>query len=114
MRRHRAERRFDPEFAGQRPFREQPRDVAHLAPGAGLPHHLAWIDGPRGAADRLALLESLEVGTRGDAKARRLFLRAPLHHHFELKGWHEVQVVTRFWILGILCAFLALSTLKVQ
>ena len=48
------------------------------------------------------------------AKANRLFLRAPLHHHFELKGWHEVQVVTRFWILGILCAFLALTTLKLR
>jgi len=48
------------------------------------------------------------------AKANRVFLRAPLHHHFELKGWHEVQVVTRFWILGILCAFLALTTLKLR
>ncbi len=48
------------------------------------------------------------------AKANRLFKRAPLHHHFELKGWHEVQVVTRFWILGILCAFFALTTLKLR
>ena len=49
-----------------------------------------------------------------EAKARRVFRRAPLHHHFELKGWHEVQVVTRFWILGILCAFFALTTLKLR
>jgi phospho-N-acetylmuramoyl-pentapeptide-transferase len=48
------------------------------------------------------------------AKANRVFLRAPLHHHFELKGWSETQVTTRFWILGILCAFLALSTLKLR
>ena len=48
------------------------------------------------------------------AKAHRVFRRAPLHHHFELKGWHEVQVVIRFWILGILCAFLALTTLKLR
>ena len=48
------------------------------------------------------------------AKAHRVFKRAPLHHHFELKGWHEVQVVTRFWILGILCAFFALTTLKLR
>jgi len=48
------------------------------------------------------------------AKKHRLFRRAPLHHHFELKGWHEVQVVTRFWILGILCAFFALTTLKLR
>jgi len=48
------------------------------------------------------------------AQANRLFLRAPLHHHFELKGWSEPQVVTRFWILGILCAFIALATLKIR
>ncbi len=48
------------------------------------------------------------------ARAHRVFLRAPLHHHFELKGWKEGQVVVRFWILGILCAFLALSTLKIR
>jgi phospho-N-acetylmuramoyl-pentapeptide-transferase len=48
------------------------------------------------------------------AKANRVFLRAPLHHHFELKGWPETQVVVRFWIIGILCAFAALSTLKIR
>ena len=48
------------------------------------------------------------------AQAQRLFRRAPLHHHFELCGWHEAQVVVRFWILGILCAFLALTTLKIR
>lgn len=48
------------------------------------------------------------------AQQHRVFLRAPIHHHFELKGWPETQVVVRFWILGILCAFLALSTLKIR
>jgi len=48
------------------------------------------------------------------AQANRVFLRAPLHHHFELKGWRETQVVVRFWILGIFCAILALSTLKLR
>ena len=48
------------------------------------------------------------------AKAHRIFLRAPLHHHFEMKGWRETQVVVRFWILGILSAFVALSTLKIR
>jgi phospho-N-acetylmuramoyl-pentapeptide-transferase len=48
------------------------------------------------------------------AKAHRVFLRAPIHHHFELKGWPETQVVVRFWIIGILCAFVALSTLKIR
>ena len=48
------------------------------------------------------------------AQAHRVFLRAPLHHHYELKGWPETQVVVRFWVLGILCAILALSTLKLR
>ena len=48
------------------------------------------------------------------ARAHRIFLRAPLHHHFEMKGWKETQVVVRFWILGILSAFVALSTLKIR
>ena len=48
------------------------------------------------------------------ARENRVFLRAPLHHHFEVKGWSEQQVVVRFWIMGIIGAFLALSTLKVR
>ena len=48
------------------------------------------------------------------AQQHRIFKRAPLHHHFELSGWTETQVVFRFWILGILCAFLALTTLKLR
>jgi phospho-N-acetylmuramoyl-pentapeptide-transferase len=45
---------------------------------------------------------------------RRIFLMAPLHHHFEKKGWTESQVVMRFYILGVLCAVVALSTLKIR
>jgi phospho-N-acetylmuramoyl-pentapeptide-transferase len=48
------------------------------------------------------------------AQKNRLLLRAPLHHHLEVKGWHESQVVVRFWIIQILFAVLALSTLKVR
>ena len=48
------------------------------------------------------------------ARENRVFLRAPLHHRFEVKGWSEQQVVVRFWIMGIIGAFLALSTLKVR
>jgi len=48
------------------------------------------------------------------AQGNRLFRRAPLHHHLELSGWTESQVVVRFWILGILCAFVALTTLKLR
>lgn len=47
-------------------------------------------------------------------EGRRIFLMAPLHHHFEKKGWHENQVVVRFYIIGILFAVLALATLKLR
>jgi phospho-N-acetylmuramoyl-pentapeptide-transferase len=45
---------------------------------------------------------------------QRIFLMAPLHHHFEKKGWHESQVVMRFYILCVLCAVVALATLKLR
>jgi phospho-N-acetylmuramoyl-pentapeptide-transferase len=45
---------------------------------------------------------------------RRVFLMAPLHHHFEKKGWHESQVVMRFYILCVLFAVVALATLKLR
>jgi phospho-N-acetylmuramoyl-pentapeptide-transferase len=45
---------------------------------------------------------------------RRIFRMAPLHHHFELMGWPEAKVVIRFWILALLMALLALTTLKLR
>ena len=45
---------------------------------------------------------------------QRVFLMAPLHHHFQKKGWHESQVVIRFYILCLLCAVVALATLKLR
>jgi len=54
--------------------------------------------------------------TRGReyADAHRVFRMAPLHHHFEKLGWEETTVVTRFYVLAILCALVALSTLKLR
>jgi phospho-N-acetylmuramoyl-pentapeptide-transferase len=54
--------------------------------------------------------------TRGReyAEAHRVFRMAPIHHHFERSGWHEVTVVVRFWILGIFCAIAAFATLKLR
>lgn len=54
--------------------------------------------------------------TRGReyADAHRVFRMAPLHHHFEKLGWRETTVVTRFYILGVFCALVALATLKVR
>jgi phospho-N-acetylmuramoyl-pentapeptide-transferase len=48
------------------------------------------------------------------ADTHRVFRMAPLHHHFEKLGWTEPQVVMRFYILGVLCAAIALATLKVR
>ncbi len=45
---------------------------------------------------------------------KRLFAMSPIHHHFELRGWNESTVTIRFWILSILFALLALSTLKLR
>lgn len=45
---------------------------------------------------------------------RRLFRMAPIHHHFEQSGWPESKVIVRFWIMGILCAMIAFSALKIR
>jgi phospho-N-acetylmuramoyl-pentapeptide-transferase len=47
-------------------------------------------------------------------QGRRVFRMAPLHHHFELSGWKETAVVTRFWIVSFICALLGLATLKLR
>ncbi|HEY9175874.1 MAG TPA: phospho-N-acetylmuramoyl-pentapeptide-transferase [Verrucomicrobiae bacterium] len=51
---------------------------------------------------------------RRTGTGRRVFLMAPLHHHFEKKGWYESQVVMRFYILCVLFAVMALATLKIR
>jgi phospho-N-acetylmuramoyl-pentapeptide-transferase len=47
-------------------------------------------------------------------RRKRVFLMAPIHHHYELKGWPEPQIIVRFWIISIICALVALSTLKLR
>jgi phospho-N-acetylmuramoyl-pentapeptide-transferase len=47
-------------------------------------------------------------------EGRRIFRMAPLHHHFELGGWRETQVVVRFWIITILLVLVGLSSLKLR
>ncbi len=56
------------------------------------------------------MIQVLSYRTRG----KRVFRMAPLHHHFELAGWHETKVVIRFWIVAIFFALMALATLKVR
>jgi phospho-N-acetylmuramoyl-pentapeptide-transferase len=47
-------------------------------------------------------------------RRKRVFLMAPIHHHYELKGWKEPQIIVRFWILSFICAVIGLSTLKLR
>ncbi len=47
-------------------------------------------------------------------RRKRVFLMAPIHHHYELKGWKEPQIIVRFWILSIIFAVIGLSTLKLR
>ncbi|GAA3975614.1 phospho-N-acetylmuramoyl-pentapeptide-transferase [Mucilaginibacter dorajii] len=47
-------------------------------------------------------------------EGRRVFLMAPLHHHYQKKGFHEAKIVTRFWIIGILLAIITIITLKLR
>lgn len=55
----------------------------------------------------------LQVGSYKIRK-KRIFLCSPIHHHFELKGWHENKVVIRFWILSLIFAMIGLATLKLR
>ncbi len=47
-------------------------------------------------------------------RRKRIFLMAPIHHHYELKGWAEPQIIIRFWIISFICAVIGLSTLKLR
>lgn len=51
---------------------------------------------------------------RKTGEGKRVFLMAPLHHHYQKKGYHESKIVTRFWIIGILLAIVTIVTLKVR
>jgi len=45
---------------------------------------------------------------------KRIFRMAPLHHHFELKGWPEPRVIVRFWIISFILVLIGLATLKIR
>jgi phospho-N-acetylmuramoyl-pentapeptide-transferase len=61
-----------------------------------------------------ALSVMLQVTWFKRSGGKRLFRMAPLHHHFELTGWSETQVVVRFWIIGILLLLVGMSSIKLQ
>jgi phospho-N-acetylmuramoyl-pentapeptide-transferase len=56
----------------------------------------------------------MQVGSYKLRGGKRIFLMAPLHHHFELKGWSESKVIARFWIMALVFALFALTTLKLR
>ena len=55
-----------------------------------------------------------QVGWFKVSNGKRIFRMAPIHHHFELKGWAEPKIIVRFWIVSILLALVAISTLKLR
>jgi phospho-N-acetylmuramoyl-pentapeptide-transferase len=55
-----------------------------------------------------------QVGYFKMTGGKRILRMAPLHHNFELKGWAEPKVIVRFWIISILLALMAISTLKLR
>ena len=54
------------------------------------------------------------AGCKLRGKQYRIFLRTPIHHHFEHLGWAETKITTRFWVLSVICALLGLATLKLR
>lgn len=95
-------------------------DVGSLSLGAGLGTVavitkqeilLALVGG-------LFVIEALsvifQVGFFKMTNGRRIFKMAPLHHHFELKGWPEPKVIVRFWIIAVALALISMSTLKLR
>ncbi|MCP5111245.1 MAG: phospho-N-acetylmuramoyl-pentapeptide-transferase, partial [bacterium] len=60
-----------------------------------------------------ALSVILQVGSF-KLRGKRIFLMSPIHHHFEQLGWAESKIITRFWILGLVMALGALTTLKLR
>ena len=55
-----------------------------------------------------------KVGADGKVSGKRVFRMAPIHHHYELKGWEEPKIIVRFWLVSLLLALLALGTLKMR
>src|SRR5690606_29666475 len=56
----------------------------------------------------------IQVGSYKLRNKKRVFLMAPIHHHYELKGWEEPKIIVRFWLISVLLALMALGTLKLR
>lgn len=66
------------------------------------------------AGSSLIQKQYFKYSRRRFGTGRRVFLMAPLHHHFQKKGWANEQIVIRFWILGVLCAMVGFASLKLR
>ena len=95
-------------------------DVGSLALGGGLgivavlikqEVLLAFIGGVY-VIEALSVI--LQVGSYKLRNGKRIFKMAPIHHHFEALGWSESKVIVRFWIVGLVMALFALTTLKLR
>ena len=78
---------------------------------------LAFGRGPAIAFGGLFVVEIVSVIVQVASfrmTGRRVFRMAPLHHHFELKGWPEPRVIVRFWIITLILVIVGLSTLKLR
>lgn len=95
-------------------------DVGSLAIGAALgtvaiavkQELVFFIMGGIFVAETLSVI--LQVGSYKLRNGKRIFLMAPLHHHYEQKGWHESQVIVRFWIMTIILVLIGLASLKLR
>jgi phospho-N-acetylmuramoyl-pentapeptide-transferase len=84
--------------------------IAALAIGSRQEVALVVIGGIFVIESLSVMLQVASFKTRG----KRIFKMAPIHHHFEIIGWKETQVITRFWILSLIFAMLGLATLKIR
>ena len=82
--------------------------------GTGAPIDLAGVSVVLGG---IFFLEGLSVVTQVVSfklTGKRIFLMAPIHHHYEKKGWPEPKIIVRFWIISILLALVSLASLKLR
>lgn len=94
-------------------------DVGSLAIGATLggmaiavkQELVLFIMGGIFVAETVSVI--LQVGSY-KLRKKRIFLMAPLHHHYEQKGWHESQVIVRFWVITIILVLIGLASLKLR
>ncbi len=84
--------------------------IATLAIGCKQEIVLAIVGGVFVMEAMSVILQVWSFKTRG----KRIFRMSPIHHHFELGGWHENQVIVRFWVLSLIFAMLGLATLKLR